>query len=1468
MAGIKTFVIQINGIQESIDAVSALNSQLSTLESRINALANKSVGITAGASKNSTSSINEEDKLKKQILQTEEKITAVRTENYQRLLAEKELLKEAVEDQKERAANERLFSNTYSNTMRGLKDELSDIKKVMQTTDLGDDAFKDLVERANQLTTKLKEIEAQYGQFGRNVGNYASAAEGFTKFTVKIGDTVREFSSAREASRQLKQELLSLGEGAEGVEDLKKAINSVDSAIKDATVSSEAMDNALDWMQSFTAMASAGQGLVSFFGLDDTSIEESLKNLMALQTALNGIETLSKQLNTSEGIGKYFSKANKTIDDFTKKLFKVKPALNEAKKGESELAAATSQVGTAAKSAAVSEGVQTVATAGLTIGMRIATVAARALGVALKAIGIGLVLEAVSLLIEGIKSLGSAIVSSMNTAEKQINALDNAMDGLARRTSAMMEALNNAFDQGTISKSELLTEQYRLQAEYMEQIVAAMRQRQNIENGSGSATFAQRADDVKIVESDFISRLTRTTMYVRGDLLDVRREFRKTLDAIEHGEDYMTRYGENLSDFMASLVVSVDDTVDLHRQLGEAVVNDFLARIIEAENELAKAQEDVKNGVDSAGDKLVQAQNTIKNLFHEMNHDDILNTTLANLDDYMPTERIRENANIIINSFRSIFEAMNADEADVARYFENLRIEILPQNEQALARLEQQYQQDLQNYGRTEEQKTEITNAYNIKRQRLLEQQQRKTRNTTTRGNTQAVDAEKELNRLRMRLMEEGLSKRLMSLEEEKRQTLNKLKDNNAAYLEAERMYIQLREREIRQSIEEISREIQNIDTSTKNAMINSYDAMVSEINNEIEKMYLERVRSNELITESEKELLMKEEHTNAQRLANAQSYMNTRSGMTVQEQQMYEEEYKRELFIIRQYGSGILRTLSDHMLSRFETQKEFYIRQRNFLVRHLRERIETENAIAQEELELQNAAAEEERKTQLRNLQRLRETASAMSNIVSSMTQSELAAYNELLEQVDRIGEKEVEIEENYNRQIETNERNHRIRLAEIDRDAAEEMSRYNETYFNTQLSNFRDFNSKISQVAQRQPIYDKFGFGIVNLSETRKNYKEILNAALETLSSIKEAKEDLDDALQHGFITPEVYNASLAQFNDVERTAKESLKSVRNSLKELGKDFYESINKWVQEVGNSANSILSSLSEIQSNKYDKMIEEQEEYIEKYESLLEKQKDKTQAFADAINEIEGELSSARGDRRQMLIDQLNAEMAARRQSLAQEKKIEKEKEKAEEKKKKLEHDQAVAKKKMDLAQAYINAAMAVSMAAVNHWPVPAIPMMALATAVGAAQIAAVASQNIPKYASGGVIEGKPHSQGGVKVLGGYAEVEGNEYIVNKETTSRNVELLDYINSRRKRIDISDLIEFYSSPKPSRGVTSVRTKFADGGTLPQLRGDITINDRMVSAMEDYSNRPVYVSVVDIIDKTERLNEVKAMSGLR
>ena len=417
----KIYSIQINGIDQSIKQVDALSDALQFLDKKIKELESRSVSITSsnnGGGGNRTAELNTEDKLLKQIQSTEQQIRDARREDYQSLLAQKDLLKDITDETKQRAASERLLVGNYGNTINGLKQELSDIKTVMQATDLGSGKFNELNKRASELNNKLKELDQSYGQFGRNAGNNPNnIGEGFSKLQIEVNGVTREFDNARQALKELTNERNTLKLMGQDVGNLDEVVKTLKSDIKDMEMSSAAMDNLLDSMEGLVALGSTAEGFASLFGFDNGAIEETIQKLVALQNILQGIEVIKRQMKTGEGIGGMFAKGNAAIDSFTKKLFGV----NTAAKTTNATLATTS---TAGKSAAT--GLATASAAANTASKSFSLAAAMAtvLRVALSAIGIGLVIGAISLLIEGI----SALISKQAEAKKYQEDLNKATE--------------------------------------------------------------------------------------------------------------------------------------------------------------------------------------------------------------------------------------------------------------------------------------------------------------------------------------------------------------------------------------------------------------------------------------------------------------------------------------------------------------------------------------------------------------------------------------------------------------------------------------------------------------------------------------------------------------------------------------------------------------------------------------------------------------------------------------------------------------------------------------------------------------------------------------------------------------------------------------------------------------------------------------------------------------------------------
>ena len=344
---------------------------------------------------------------------------------------------------------------------------------------------------------------------------------------------------------------------------------------------------------------------------------------------------------------------------------------------------------------------------------------------------------------------------------------------------------------------------------------------------------------------------------------------------------------------------------------------------------------------------------------------------------------------------------------------------------------------------------------------------------------------------------------------------------------------------------------------------------------------------------------------------------------------------------------------------------------------------------------------------------------------------------------------------------------------------------------------------------------------------------------------------------------IDRETYDRIVAQLDSLGNSANDAAKTVKKESKDLVSDFLSSLNYWLNAVGQSFEQVLSEWYNYQNF----LLEDEANMLDKQNEILDKklqeQEDIIDGHKNNIDSIEDELQTARGDRREHLIDMLNAEIAAQREAVAEQKRIEKEQEANEDRLRDIEYERSLQQWQQSLNQAIISNSLAFMNALATSPFVPTgLAMAALATTAGGVQIALIKKQKPKKkYESGGVIEGKSHKDGGVKVLNGRAEVEGGEFITNKVSTMRNIELLTFINSKKKKVDLNDLIEFYSD-NSSRKKVNITGKFADGGQLPTI--DIS-RDNNTIVVKDES---VYqVSVVDIIKETDKVKRIEALAGL-
>lgn len=200
---------------------------------------------------------------------------------------------------------------------------------------------------------------------------------------------------------------------------------------------------------------------------------------------------------------------------------------------------------------------------------------------------------------------------------------------------------------------------------------------------------------------------------------------------------------------------------------------------------------------------------------------------------------------------------------------------------------------------------------------------------------------------------------------------------------------------------------------------------------------------------------------------------------------------------------------------------------------------------------------------------------------------------------------------------------------------------------------------------------------------------------------------------------------------------------------------------------------------------------------------------------------------------------------------------------KEKEKQEKIEKLKRKAELVKSIGEGVFNVAQGVTKA-LSYGPILGPILAAVVAGAGAIQIGIMTKQ-LAKFADGGLLNGKRHSQGGMRIEGTNIEVEGGEYVVNRESTSKNLGLVRYINSQRKEITPTDINGFFS--KASQGYEPpFRRMFETGGQMPAVSSPNTVdNEALVDAIKSIKIAPK-VAVTDILRVQDEMVQVDSWSG--
>lgn len=707
---------------------------------------------------------------------------------------------------------------------------------------------------------------------------------------------------------------------------------------------------------------------------------------------------------------------------------------------------------------------------------------------------------------------------------------------------------------------------------------------------------------------------------------------------------------------------------------------------------------------------------------------------------------------------------------------------------------------------------------------------------------------EQELTRLRIRAMDEGLSKIIAEINYNARKEIDALKLTGTRKAEAEVLIEQERQRKIR--------EAQAKDYRERIEARRNFNRQINQLEEENAQQFIENV-------EQEYQYIFEQYYNNAQLqkvlyddnvwqdLGLDKDYFNDNKDfikqLTVNLQLAEKERYEEILEARKKYYDDIFT---------FETIKDEEIYKARLF--HIEKLAELEKEELEDELQKTFGSLDT-----VGNILLVSEDDISKAKEIAKNYGGELgAAFASGKISIEEYQEKFDEFYADYlekNRLLEEKTNNS---LVNLDIKKIKEYSKAVKQEADSMMKDIEDIITGTERRYNSTKVTD--AFGIVDLSASKKLTKETVAVYQDMQQRVDEMIKDLTKKFKEGEISTEEYRDAIEKLTLIYQKLGDKTKETEEKQADFT-DFLSSIMPYVSQLANGLQNILGQVSSLISAEFDSQRQALDDELALLEEKYNAQEELEQRHADKINAIEDEIANARGARRDRLVDMYNEEIEQQRRAFIEKQKIDEEMRRNEEKQKALEKAERKKQDEIQFQQALMSQSLAIMNAFATKPFVPVgLAMGALATTLSAVQIALMkkAMAASEKYADGGVIQGKSHAQGGVKVLGGRAEVEGGEYITNKRTTALNQPVLDYINSKHRKLTAADFLEFYNGKGNKTIKNNFKTQFASGGALPSVS---TAKMNNIIVVKDEST-PV-VSVVDIINATDNYNNVRVLAGV-
>ena len=1616
----RVYSITINGMKESLDAVESLNRQLNTLKTNINALSKSKINIkvegnveepkTQKVSGNTTTTTVDKEKelaIQKQVtseIKAQGQYQAALTQEYQDA---HKVVQQTKQDTKDMLSGAIDQAGQYTNTMAGWKAELRDLTSERNRLDLTKpedvERFKEIQERANALTTILKSIEQETGNFRRNVGNYpqlisslntelentertiktisdemASTTAGSDrynklaaeleiaqkhadglkkkigevgqqiqstpKFEIKVGDTVRQFDTLKQASRELRNEYTKLV--AEGKQDTKEANDLAEAYGRVATSMKNAkgelssyiggtkgMADAIEIMQGVSSIASIGTGLQGLFGGNE-ALNESLQKFASITMIMQGLNQLQKSMadktsiwgvtlaavwgnldkafnklgeitgisgliekhfktwsvegfNIGEALDKNINSFEALLSSTEKEKSAIADIANELLNAEQNAAALKARMEASPTSAndpdmqtalnvetgkidearnkltelakegnntakkfleldnafqdGVNKSIDYFARTGksalsemlnmskvsvaLARGVNLVSIAFKGL---LKAT---VILAAVQLAMEAITWVIDKVSEGLSYLGRNISSWFGSVGAAAGHTQASVDSLSTSIDQVNDSLSDYNKEVDSMKNAGAISSLDAMgmkmeRLKKEISKaGKETQDFIGTVDNLDKALKDNLGAIGSWYESGEKNVEGMMKRWEQLKKAVEAGTDEVQQGGSGWGWWYTA-----SDAVDDFSDANKAILQDLANQI---------------NAIDfSKPEKAVeQFDNLFKGRLGNMR-----DYAIRNIDKLFPDEPWAQMLNARLDQMKSFVDSFK---------------ELLGQTADDSATLLKQAEKIIRdnNTAALPKNKREAQQSKNARADEIAEARRAGYDAETQRKVIESIN--KKYDRQDLERRQSHISS-VKSTGDKLNNVEKQIRDNNLA---AERDSLQKRLQQLKNSMadELLAAQKGGVKVAELQASIRrKYNALMLKEQKEwykkmqdIQEKFNQNMLDNSRVTWNELIKVRDEMRVNL----NAQVSQNLETQNMKQTASVsYDfsiEGTQEGVEKAKEYYNELLELESNYIQDKKDLDKEAVLIQFDNDTRQLEADYEEDTVTIErwqnEQLQIQKDYYE----------QGLIEEAKYQENIQSIL----LAA-----------GEKGATAYSNYEG-----------RKADIVRQKEADMERIEQESLKSRQEANKKFTDSVIQ--EIQTMYDTIGekadefdkqkttvFGFLKIKQLKQQLKQAEQGYQQTLHNIEQQYADLQAKLDNKEIDFNQFKQAKQELKKLEKSTKDSLKNTQNDLKNFSQTVAQNIADTVTMYMNQLYDVFQMFDDIMQQKYDneqseldhqqEMLNQENDNLEKY---YQKAQEITQKYSDNINGIEDELKNARGERRQFLIDQLAQQKEAQLGALENENEIQRQKEANEKKQEALKKKQDELDRKRRKQQKLVNIASAVmstSVAVTNALALQpfwvGIAMAAVAAAMGAAQIATISAQKI--YAKGGVIDGPSHKQGGVKIKtkDGVSEVEGEEFITNKETTQKNLPLMYYINSQKKHLTKDDLDSFFDGKTRKISPKAGQMKFADGGQMPQIQ-DFDLK-KMIPQQQEEEPKTYQVQVVDIINAIDNVETVKTLAG--